>query len=61
MTANSIGLRTLVVFLATASLSVYAQTFVPYVGCPGDGQTGPYLAAKGSPKPVSFRLRSLTN
>lgn len=31
-----------------------AQTSVPYVGCPGDGQTGPYVAAKGSPKPVSL-------
>lgn len=56
MTANSIGLRTLIVLLAAVSLSVYAQTSVPYVGCPGDGQTGPYLAAKGSPKPVSLPL-----
>jgi len=27
---------------------------VPYVGCAGDGQTGPYAAAKGSPKLVNF-------
>ena len=56
MTANGINLRTLVVLLAAASLSVYAQTSVPYIGCPGDGQTGPYLAAKGSPKPVNLSL-----
>ena len=56
MTANGISLRTLVGLLAAASLSVYAQTSVPYIGCPGDGQTGPYLAAKGSPKPVNLSL-----
>ncbi len=40
--------------LAMASMSAKAQTSVPYVGCPGDGQTGPYAAAKGSPKPVNL-------
>jgi hypothetical protein len=40
--------------LAAVSLSVRAQTSVPYIGCPGDGQTGPYTAAKGSPKPVNL-------
>lgn len=40
--------------LAAASVLAPAQTSVPYVGCPGDGQTGPYKAAKGSPKPVSL-------
>jgi hypothetical protein len=40
--------------LAAASLLVHAQTSVPYIGCPGDGQTGPYVAAKGSPKPVKL-------
>lgn len=43
----------LTVFAFAAGLS-YAQTSVPYVGCPGDGQTGPYTAAKGSPKPVNL-------
>lgn len=47
-------LPTLVAVLAAASVSAYGQTSVPYVGCPGDGQTGPYAAAKGSPKPVDF-------
>ena len=40
--------------LAAASLLAHAQTSVPYIGCPGDGQTGPYAAAKGSPKPVDL-------
>lgn len=40
--------------LAAASLLAQAQTSVPYIGCPGDGQTGPYAAAKGSPKPVKL-------
>ena len=40
--------------LAMASMLAKAQTSVPYIGCPGDGQTGPYAAAKGSPKPVSL-------
>ena len=40
--------------LAAASLLAQAQTSVPYIGCPGDGQTGPYAAAKGSPKPVNL-------
>lgn len=40
--------------LAVASILTHAQTTVPYVGCPGDGQTGPYSAAKGSPKPVNL-------
>jgi hypothetical protein len=35
---------------AAASLLAHAQTSVPYIGCPGDGQTGPYAAAKGEPK-----------
>jgi hypothetical protein len=38
--------------LAAASFLAHAQTSVPYIGCPGDGQTGPYTAAKGSPKRV---------
>lgn len=38
--------------LAVVSMLANAQTSVPYVGCPGDGQTGPVAAAKGSPKPV---------
>lgn len=40
--------------LAVASMLANAQTSVPYVGCSGDGQTGPYVAAKGSPKPVKL-------
>ena len=51
-----IGLSTLGVVLAAVSMSACAQTSVPYVGCPGDGQTGPYQAAKGSPKPVDLTL-----
>ena len=39
---------------AVARSSAHAQTSVPYIGCPGDGQTGPYAAAKGSPKPVNL-------
>jgi hypothetical protein len=44
--------RSFACFLAFAvvSLLAHAQTSVPYVGCPGDGQTGPYAAAKGEPK-----------
>ena len=42
--------------LAIASMLASAQTSVPYVGCPGDGQTGPYVAAKGSSKPVNLPL-----
>lgn len=40
--------------LAAVSLLARAQISVPYVGSPGDGQTGPYAAAKGSPKPVNL-------
>jgi hypothetical protein len=40
--------------LTLASMLANAQASVPYVGCPGDGQTGPYVAAKGSPKPVKL-------
>jgi hypothetical protein len=39
--------------LAAASLLAQAQTSVPYIGCPGDGQTGPYAAAEGSPKSIN--------
>lgn len=39
---------------AAASLLAHAQTSVPYIGCPGDGQTGPYAAAKGLPKQVNL-------
>lgn len=39
---------------AVARSSAHAQTSVPYIGCPGDGQTGPYAAAKGSPKAVNL-------
>ena len=46
--------HTLLGILAAASISAYAQRSVPYVGCPGDGQTGPYAAANGSPKPVNL-------
>ena len=38
-------------FAIAGSLAL-AQTSVPYIGCPGDGQTGPYAAAKGEPKRV---------
>jgi hypothetical protein len=51
---HDISLHTLIVLVAAASLSAFAQTPVPYVGCPGDGQTGPYSAAKGSPKTVNL-------
>lgn len=54
MRFHGIGLRKLVVLFAAASLSAYAQMSVPYVGCSGDGQTGPYSAAKGSPKLVNL-------
>jgi hypothetical protein len=40
--------------LSAASVLAHSQTSVPYVGCPGDGQTGPYAAAKGSPKLVKL-------
>lgn len=46
--------HTLIALVTAASLSAFAQTSVPYVGCPGDGQTGPYSAAKGSPKRVNL-------
>ena len=54
MRLHGIRLRPLVMLLAAASLSAHAQTAVPYIGCPGNGQTGPYAAAKGSPKPVNL-------
>jgi len=41
-------------FFAATRLSAHAQSSVPYIGCPGDGQTGPYIAAKGSPRPVNL-------
>ncbi len=40
--------------LAAARLLAHAQSSVPYIGCPGDGQTGPYAAGKGSPKLVNL-------
>ncbi len=40
--------------LAAASVLAHAQPSVPYIGCPGDGQTGPYEAAKGSSKPINL-------
>lgn len=40
--------------LAAANLLAHAQTSVPYIGCPGDGQTGPFAATKGSPKPINL-------
>ena len=48
--------RSLACFLtfAAASLLANAQTSVPYIGCSGDGQTGPYAAAKGEPKRVKL-------
>jgi len=48
--------RSLACFLtfAAASLLANAQTSVPYIGCSGDGQTGPYAAAKGEPKRVNL-------
>jgi hypothetical protein len=39
--------------VAVASLLAHAQNSVPYIGCSGDGQTGPYAAAKGNPKRVN--------
>lgn len=39
---------------AAARVSTYAQTSVPYIGCSGDGQTGPYAAAKGGPKRLNL-------
>ncbi|ADW71603.1 hypothetical protein [Granulicella tundricola] len=39
---------------AAATCLAHAQTSVPYIGCSGDGQTGPYLAKTGSPKPVNL-------
>lgn len=56
-----IGLCTLGVLFAAVSSSAYAQTSVPYVGCPGDGQTGPYTAAAGSPKPVNLSPQIANN
>lgn len=44
----------LTITLVVASSLAHAQTLVPYIGCPGDGQTGPYAAAKGSPKAVNL-------
>jgi len=44
--------------LAVASMPASAQTSVPFVGCSGDGQTGPYQAANGSPKPVNLPLET---
>ena len=43
---------TFVLTFAAACSLAHAHTSVPYVGCSGDGQTGPYAAAKGPPKPV---------
>ncbi len=56
MRLHGVDLRAVGVVLTAVSMSAYTQTSVPYVGCPGDGQTGPYQAAKGSPKPVNLPL-----
>lgn len=40
--------------LFATRLLAHAQTSVPYIGCPGDGQTGPHAATKGSPKRVNL-------
>lgn len=40
--------------VTAAGLLAHAQSLVPYIGCPSDGQQGPATAAKGSPKPVSI-------
>ena len=55
---NPSRVRSIACFLtfAVVSLLAHAQTYIPYVGCSGDGQTGPYAAAKGSPKPVNLPL-----
>ena len=44
----------LTTLLAATSALAHSQTSVPYVGCPGDGQTGPYAASKGSPRQVNL-------
>ena len=48
--------RSLSCFLAfaVASLLAQAQAAIPYIGCSGDGQTGPYAAARGKPKHVNL-------
>ncbi len=56
MRLHGIGSCTLGAVLASVSMSAFAQTSVLYVGCPGDGQTGPYQPAKGSPRPVNLPL-----
>lgn len=48
---RSILLATVV---ALVSVLAQAQISVPYIGCSGDGQTGPYAASKGSPKSVKL-------
>ncbi len=54
MNVHGIALRTVAIVFAAASMLACAQTSVPYVGCSGDGQTGPYQASEGSPKPVKL-------
>jgi hypothetical protein len=51
---NPSRVRSFACFLtfAVASLLAQAQTSVPYIGCPGAWETGPYAAAKGEPKRV---------
>jgi hypothetical protein len=41
--------------LVVVSLFANAQISVPYIGCSGDGQTGPYAAANGKPKHVNLQ------
>ncbi len=54
MNVHGIALRTVAILFAATSMLACAQTSVPYVGCSGDGQTGPYQASQGSPKPVKL-------
>ena len=54
MRFSRFGSSACVLPFAVANLLAHAQISVPYVGCPGDGQSRPYAAASGKPKRVNL-------
>jgi len=54
----AVRMRRLVLFaLLFAPASLNAQTTVPFVGCPSDGQLGPLAPPKGNPQYLNVPLK----
>ena len=51
---NSTAFAALVLTLAVSPVAAAPAQQVPFVGCAGDGQTGPLAAPKGGPKAVAI-------